>query len=166
MRRRHLLKGGIALPFTPLALSACSSGSGADNMYLQNNFAGVADETTATNLQVTGTIPADLNGRFLRNGPNPGADVDTGSYHWFTGRGMVHGLRLNEGRADWYHSRFVGGSAANTNVIGHGGRTMAIVDSRPFAEENSSTQPSTTTYRKSAGSPSLINSICAGKRCR
>lgn len=139
MRRRHLLKGGIALPFTPLALSACSSGSSADNMYLQNNFAGVADETTATNLQVTGTIPADLNGRFLRNGPNPGADVDAGSYHWFTGRGMVHGLRLNEGRADWYHSRFVGGSAANTNVIGHGGRTMAIVESGGLPQDMSYT---------------------------
>lgn len=139
MRRRHLLKGGIALPFMPLGMTGCSGSDGADNPYLKNNFASVAQETTATDLQVTGIIPADLQGRFLRNGPNPGPDVDAGSYHWFTGRGMVHGLRLNEGKAEWYRSRFVGGSNANTNVIGHSGRTIAIVESGGLPQDMSYT---------------------------
>lgn len=128
MKRRNLLKGSIAAPLLPAGLQACSP-SAEPNTYLLDNFAPVASETTATNLHVTGTIPADLNGRFLRNGPNPGSDINPDTHHWFIGRGMVHGVRLNEGRAEWYHSRFVGGSGANTNVIGHGGRTMAIVES-------------------------------------
>ena len=87
MNRRELLKGGLALPFIPAALSGCS-GSAADNLYLQENFAPVTVESTITDLQVTGTIPPELIGRFLRNGPNPGEDAG-GDYHWFTGRGMV-----------------------------------------------------------------------------
>ncbi|MFT6435128.1 MAG: carotenoid cleavage dioxygenase [Candidatus Azotimanducaceae bacterium] len=96
-------------------------------------------ESTVTDLQVTGSIPKELIGRFLRNGPNPSADPDNGAYHWFTGRGMVHGLRLNEGKAEWYRNRYVGGSGANTNVIGHAGRTMAIVESGAMPQDMSYT---------------------------
>jgi carotenoid cleavage dioxygenase len=128
MKRRNFVTGGLTLPFLPLGLVSCSGSSKEDNPYLQANYAAVDVESTVTDLQVTGSIPQDLIGRFLRNGPNPAADVD-GDYHWFTGRGMVHGLRLNEGKAEWYRNRYVGGSGANTNVIGHGGRTMAIVES-------------------------------------
>lgn len=129
IKRRSLLKGGLALPFVPFGLVSCSGSSSETNPYLQANFGPVAIESTLSDLQVTGSIPEDLAGRFLRNGPNPvGEEIDSG-YHWFTGRGMVHGLRLNEGRAEWYRNRFVGGSGANTNVIGHGGRTLAIVES-------------------------------------
>jgi len=127
MNRRELLAGGLALPLLPGALSGCS-GSASDNLYLQANFAPVEVESTITDLQVTGSIPSDLVGRFLRNGPNPGADA-AGDYHWFTGRGMVHGLRLNAGKAEWYRNRFVGGNTPNTNIIGHGGQTLAIVES-------------------------------------
>lgn len=127
MKRRNLLTGGLALPFLPSILSGCS-GSAADNPYLQGNFAPVTVESTVTDLQVTGTIPQELIGRFLRNGPDPepGAGAD---YHWFTGRGMVHGLRLNDGKAEWYRNRLVGGNTPNTNVIGHAGQTVAIVES-------------------------------------
>ncbi len=139
MRRRTLLKGGLAAPLLPWGLSACSGSGGAENPYLQANFGPVAAETTASGLQVTGTIPPELSGRFLRNGPNPGPDVDVDNYHWFTGRGMVHGVRLDAGRAEWYRSRFVGGSHANTSVIGHGGRTMAIVESGGLPQDLSYT---------------------------
>ena len=126
--RRNLIKGGLALPFIPLGMSACGGGSSI-NPYLQSNFAPVEVESTVTTLQVTGQIPKELTGRFLRNGPNPNKDADTDAYHWFIGAGMVHGLRLNEGRAEWYRNRYVGGSGANTSVIGHAGRTLAIVES-------------------------------------
>ncbi|MDA1073137.1 MAG: carotenoid oxygenase family protein [Proteobacteria bacterium] len=127
IKRRTLLTGGLALPF--LGLVGCSRSSNEPNPYMNANYGPVDVESTVTDLKVTGSIPRELIGRFLRNGPNPTGEIDTGSYHWFTGRGMVHGLRLNDGRAEWYRNRYVGGSQANTNVIGHGGRTLAIVES-------------------------------------
>ena len=107
---------------------------GTRNRYLEGNFAPVHEEITATDLQVTGTIPDHLDGRYLRNGPNPRGEVDPASYHWFTGDGMVHGVRLRDGRAEWYRNRWVStdeGFGANTNVIGQAGRTWAIVESGP-----------------------------------
>ena len=124
------------------------------NRYLEGNYAPVTDEVTETELPVTGTVPAWLEGRYLRNGPNPMA-ADPATYHWFTGDGMVHGVRLRDGRAEWYRNRWVrnesvaaalgepwkGGPvhgdfdfAANTNVIGHAGKTLAIVEAgaRPY----------------------------------
>jgi carotenoid cleavage dioxygenase len=119
------------------------------NPYLSGNFAPVAEEQSCTQLRVSGAIPRELRGRLLRIGPNPLAP-DPARYHWFTGNGMVHGLRLRDGRAEWYRNRFVrddevvrlrggppvpgpgralfGGGVANTNVIGHAGRTFAIVE--------------------------------------
>ena len=118
------------------------------NRYLEGAYAPVHEEVTAFDLPVTGTLPPELDGRYLRNGPNPFADADPATYHWFTGDGMVHGVRLRDGRAEWYRNRwvratavseglgeepvpgerFAGMEAANTNVIGHAGRTFAIVE--------------------------------------
>ncbi|EUA19076.1 retinal pigment epithelial membrane family protein [Mycobacterium xenopi 3993] len=50
-------------------------------------------------LPVTGHIPEYLDGRYLRNGPNPVADVDPVTYHWFSGDGMVHGVAIRDGKA-------------------------------------------------------------------
>lgn len=121
----------------------------AQNPYLQGNFAPVSVQTTAFDLPVKGEVPAELAGRYLRIGPNPAGPVDPSTYHWFTGTGMVHGLRLRGGRAEWYRNRFVvsdgvapalgrpglpgprngfGDNTANTNVIDMGGRTYAIVE--------------------------------------
>ncbi len=99
---------------------------------------------------MTGTIPAELDGRLLRNGPNPIGDQDPATYHWFTGDGMVHGLRLRDGSAEWYRNRWVRSPevaaalgepappspygddvvifAANTNVVDIAGKTYAIVE--------------------------------------
>ncbi len=77
------------------------------NDYLEGNYAPVQREHTITELAVTGTIPAHLDGRYLRNGPNPIAEVDPEAYHWFTGDGMVHGVRLREGKAEWYRNRWI-----------------------------------------------------------
>ena len=54
-----------------------------------------------------GRIPEELNGRLLRIGPNPVAAPDPQTYHWFTGSGMVHGVRIRDGKAEWYRNRFV-----------------------------------------------------------
>ena len=56
------------------------------------------DERTITDLAVTGTIPAELAGRYVRIGPNP-INPDPRGHHWFIGDGMVHGVRLQGGKA-------------------------------------------------------------------
>lgn len=119
------------------------------NRYLEGNYAPVTSEVTAFELEVVGQLPADLNGRYLRNGPNPFGDVDPATHHWFMGDGMVHGIRLQEGRADWYRNRYVGSKrlseargipvppgrnwndspgGPNTNVGGFAGTTWAMVE--------------------------------------
>ena len=77
------------------------------NTYLEGNFGPVREEVTVTELPVTGTLPDQLDGRYLRIGPNPVNDRVPATYHWFTGYGMVHGVRLREGRAEWYRNRYV-----------------------------------------------------------
>src|SRR5246127_3235864 len=78
------------------------------NSWLQGPFAPVDQEVTAYDLKVTGTIPAELeDGRLLRVGPNPVGRRDPVTYNWFTGNGMVHGVRIRDGKAEWYRSRFV-----------------------------------------------------------
>ena len=62
------------------------------NPYLSGNLAPIATEYTAVDLPVTGELPEELDGRYVRNGPNPLGAIDAASYHWFTGDGMVHGL--------------------------------------------------------------------------
>ncbi len=137
INRRILLTGGLALPFAPLGITGCSSSGDADNPYLRGNFAPVDVESTFTDLEVTGSIPSELAGRFLRNGPNPTGEIDAAKHHWFVGQGMVHGLRLEQGSAHWYRNRFVRGSGANTNIIGHGNRTLAIVESGGLPQDMS-----------------------------
>lgn len=46
------------------------------NHYLTGNYAPVSEEVTALDLPVTGTLPPELNGRYLRNGPNPLGEID------------------------------------------------------------------------------------------
>lgn len=112
------------------------------------------DERTLTDLKVTGTIPAALAGRYVRIGPNP-FNPDPRGHHWFIGDGMVHGIRLQDGKALWYRNRYIrsmdleskGGPAAapgprrgrrdliNTNVIQHNGKVLALVEAGSFPAE-------------------------------
>ncbi len=123
----------------------------ADNPYLAGPLAPVAIEVTDTDLAVTGRIPEHLNGRYLRNGASPAAEIDPEFHHWFAGDAMVHGIALRDGRALWHRNRWIrtpavckalgearqprrrlrDGSVAvgpNTNVISHAGRTLALVE--------------------------------------
>ena len=119
-----------------------------ENKWLSGPYAPIAGDVTATELEVIGTLPVELNGRYLRNGPNPITPIDPSTHHWFVGDGMVHGIRLGEGQADWYRARMVrstgvsevlgeepapgerhgGMETANTNAIGLAGKTYAIVE--------------------------------------
>ena len=84
-----------------------------ENKWLSGPYAPIPGDVTATELEVIGTLPAELNGRYLRNGPNPITPVDPATHHWFMGDGMVHGVRLREGRADWYRARMVRSTAVS-----------------------------------------------------
>jgi 8'-apo-carotenoid 13,14-cleaving dioxygenase len=77
------------------------------NNWLEGPFAPVDQEVTVHDLKVTGSIPADLDGRLLRVGPNPVDPENPVTYNWFTGNGMVHGVRIRGGKAEWYRNRFV-----------------------------------------------------------
>ena len=79
------------------------------NRYLETDFAPLDQEYTLTDLEVIGTIPDYLDGRYLRNGPNPIGEIDPELYHWFVGDGMVHGIRIRDGKAEWYRNRWVRG---------------------------------------------------------
>ncbi len=118
------------------------------NPYLEGNFGPVDDELTSFDLEVEGELPRELNGQLLRIGPNPVA-ADPANHHWFIGNGMVHGLRLEDGRAAAYRRRYVrdgqvtehfgwpevsgplgilGSGVANTNVTRIAGEIYAIVE--------------------------------------
>ena len=64
----------------------------------------VFEEATLTDLEVEGEIPRELNGRYFRNTANP---VTGYTEHWFIGDGMIHGVELREGKANWYRNRWV-----------------------------------------------------------
>ena len=114
---------------------------------VKRGTAPVTEEVTVFDLPVSGAIPPELTGRYLRNGPN--AKPRSAATHAFMQEGMVHGIRLENGAARWYRNRWVktprnvegtsmrradgsldlSNGVANTNVIVHGGRTLALVES-------------------------------------
>lgn len=125
-----------------------------EHPFLIGIHAPLPDERTITDLQVTGTIPPELSGRYVRIGPNP-FKPDPRGHHWFIGDGMVHGVRLQGGKALWYRNRYIrsqdleakGGPRAapgprrgrrdlvTTNVIQHHGKVLAIVEAGSFPAE-------------------------------
>jgi carotenoid cleavage dioxygenase len=111
--------------------------------HMRQNYAPVLTEIEAFDLPVEGALPPELNGRYIRNGANP---KNGPTMHWFAGDGMLHGMRLRDGRAEWYRNRWVRtrslegaqrrdpqtGEAdltvglANTHIVRHAGRMFAL----------------------------------------
>lgn len=127
------------------------------NPYLAGVHAPMHQELTIENLPVTGAIPPALDGRYLRMGPNPRAP-NAAKYHWFSGDGMIHGIRIENGRALWYRNRWIRSNAVaaalgqapapgprhefdtvNTNVVGIAGRAFALVEAGSYPVELSET---------------------------
>ncbi len=122
--------------------------------YVVGIHAPMHSELTLLDLAVTGSMPAGLSGRYLKIGANPVTPNSAGR-HWFLGDGMVHGIAIRDGRALWYRNRWIrsrtaaaalGRTAApgprhgrndtvNTNVVGIGGRTFALVEAGSFPVE-------------------------------
>jgi carotenoid cleavage dioxygenase-like enzyme len=114
---------------------------------LGRGYRPVTDETTLTGLRVTGTLPPQLDGTFLRIGPNTRGPHDPAVDHALGGDGMVHALRLGGGHAHWYRNRWLRtprisdalgelptpgprdsglDDNVNANVVRHAGRTLAL----------------------------------------
>jgi carotenoid cleavage dioxygenase len=111
--------------------------------HMRGSYAPVTEEVEAFDLPVRGRIPDTLQGRYVRNGANPKHGP---TMHWFAGDGMLHGVRLRDGRAEWYRNRWVRTRAlegaerrdpatgeadltvglANTHVVRHAGRILAL----------------------------------------
>jgi carotenoid cleavage dioxygenase-like enzyme len=73
------------------------------NMYLQGNYAPVLEEHV--HVPVQGSLPADLDGLFIRNGPNNALPTKK-RYHWFDGDGMIHSLRIKDGKVV-YNNQYI-----------------------------------------------------------
>ncbi len=117
----------------------------AEGIFTRGVYAPVPSGRVLTDLPVQGTLPPELDGLLIRNGPNPspsslrGGGDDLSS--WFSGDGMLHGIRISDGRAQWYRNQYVktamldnpGGdvvndSPANTHVIEHNGSILALCE--------------------------------------
>ena len=106
------------------------------------NEAPVADETTITNLRVTGKLPAALSGQYIQIGPNR---IAARSLDWAGGEGMVHAVSLDAGRAISYRNRWV-----KTDAVAQ----KLAVEPTP-ARALSATTSSPTTSSRSAAPSSL-----------
>jgi carotenoid cleavage dioxygenase len=81
---------------------------------LNGNNAPIHDELVLENLPVIGELPADLNGLYVRNGPNAYYPPDW-RYHAYDGDGMLHALRFDRGRLT-YRNRWVRTAGLNEEI--------------------------------------------------
>ena len=108
----------------------------------------VSEEVTVLSPRVLGELPAALDGSFLRIGPNPLGGADPARHNVLAGDAMVHGLRIRDGRAEWYRNRWVRtdrvarafgelpapgprhglSDNCNSGIVRHAGRTYAVGD--------------------------------------
>ncbi len=135
------------------------------------NVAPITDELDVDELAVTGRIPLELRGTYVRNGFNQ-AFPPIGRYHLFDGDGMLHAVDLRDGQAR-YRNRYIeskgllaerragralfGGlstfvmpdpevmaevgmlkNTANTHIIRHAGRLLALLEACPPTEVTAS----------------------------
>ncbi|CAL0310311.1 unnamed protein product [Lupinus luteus] len=99
--------------------------------YLDANFGPILHETPPTiDLPLKGYLPDCLNGEFVRVGPNA-KFAPVAGYHWFDGDGMIHGLRIKDGKAT-YVSRFVRTSRLQQEEYFGGAKFMKIGDLKGF----------------------------------
>ena len=76
---------------------------------LSGNNAPIGQEDVFTDMTVIGQVPTDLNGLYVRNGPNAYYPPDW-RYHAYDGDGMLHAVQFQNGRVT-YRNRWVETSA-------------------------------------------------------
>lgn len=75
--------------------------------YLEGLYTPLTDEVSSHELEVSGRIPAGLDGHYVRTGANPPADTDPDRHHLLASMAMVHGIQLGGGRALGYRNRWI-----------------------------------------------------------
>jgi carotenoid cleavage dioxygenase-like enzyme len=107
VKRRDFLQytglGAMGLATTSL-VTGCDDGAPENKFWQQGNYRPVSEEVTETSLKVEGVIPPEMNGLYARNGTNESTGV---AEHFFSGDGMIHGIKLENGEAKWYRNRYV-----------------------------------------------------------
>ncbi len=90
-----------------------------DNPYLHGVYAPTLNTgTVATDLEITGELPPDLYGAYLRNGPNP--QFKPGNrYHPFDGDGLVHGIYFRDGEVCYRNSQVETACLQREREAGH-----------------------------------------------
>jgi len=73
--------------------------------YLNGAWTPLHEEVTATEMEVIGEIPTDIDGVYVRNTENPAQEA-LGNYHPFDGDAMIHSISFKDGKAQ-YRNRFV-----------------------------------------------------------
>ncbi len=113
-------------------------------------MAPVCDEADLSERAVTGTIPTELHGILIRDGPNPldGRFAGTDVLSWWPEAAMLHGVAFADGRCTGYRNRWVRtrrwathadcgqtsqrlDSNPNVNVIAHAGAVLALAEGGP-----------------------------------
>lgn len=146
----QILPPGLATAAQSTELIQAAAWS-SDSPFLSGAMAPVFDERNDTRLKVRGEIPRHLHGVFMRNGPNPLFEPEEPYSYPFDGMGMIHALYLENGQAQ-YRNRWVEtkefkeeraaghriyntnfnppphANLANTNIIRHGGRYLALYE--------------------------------------
>jgi len=126
---------------------------------VMGNMEPVQEETFGPLVPLRGALPGDLDGRFVRNGPNPALEpFGRPGYHEFSGDAMLHAVDLKGGVGSylnrWVQTKkkqaeaekgqvlqraelmgadgsFLG--AANTNLVLHAKQLMALYEAdRPY----------------------------------
>jgi carotenoid cleavage dioxygenase-like enzyme len=100
--------------------------------HLRGRFAPVAHEVVQDDLVIEGTLPANLTGTYMRNGPNP-RFPPLGSYTYpIEGDGMLHAVTIDNGRAryrnQWVYTNSLRAELAAGKALFGGIMTLALPD--------------------------------------
>jgi len=89
-----------------------------ENPALNGANAPVDREIVATDLPIIGRLPKDLNGVYVRNGPNAHFTPDW-RYHAYDGDGMLHAIRFENGKASYRNRWIRTGALIEEQQAGH-----------------------------------------------
>ncbi|WP_293060124.1 carotenoid oxygenase family protein [Okeania sp. SIO2B3] len=117
-----------------------------NHLFLQGINAPVFKEVDVNNLKITGEIPSDLSGIYMRNSPNPFLKPSTYNYP-LEGDGMIHAVYFKDGKVSYQNRWILTDSLlqdmkgekpifpefnmrnyANTNVISCGDNILALFE--------------------------------------
>lgn len=158
MKRRYFLElaalTALSAPLTALAVRTHSQSTirqfwvnepwQSNNLFLQGINAPTFAEVDVESLSVTGKIPADLGGIYMRNGPNPLLKPELYRFP-LDGDGMIHAVYIENGTAR-YRNRWIQTKGlqsdldpnqepsellrnyANTSIVAHGGKILALYE--------------------------------------